>query len=412
MKNPVKNLALRSWHLTLLILALTWAQNGANAQGASNAAVASGGGSSATATVAANSSVPPLVRFSGVAKESDGAPLSGTVGVTFLIYKDQQGGAPLWLETQNVQPDSTGQYSVMLGATKADGLPTYLFASGEARWLAVQIAGQPEQPRVLLLSVPYAMKAADADTVGGLPASAFLLAAPNAPASQGPISATQTSAAAGGVTADATPTGSGTTGFLPLWTTPSNLGNSGIFQSPTGLIGINTTTPAVNLDVAGNMYIRGGFTMFPENTATATTGYTSHSYYFSASAYNSAKASAENQSFQWQAVPEGNNTATPSGFLNLRFAEGTASSVSTGFGIASNGIVSFAPKQTFPGVPELSAANTFIGNQSITGTVAATSSSGNGVVGSSASTGGVGVEGNATASSGYTSGVSGTTSSP
>jgi hypothetical protein len=32
-----------------------------------------------------------------------------------------------------------------------------------------------EQPRVLLVSVPYAMKAGDAETLGGLPASAFLL---------------------------------------------------------------------------------------------------------------------------------------------------------------------------------------------------------------------------------------------
>ena len=30
---------------------------------------------------------------------------------------------------------------------------------------------------MLLLSVPYALKAADAETVGGLPASAFVLAA-------------------------------------------------------------------------------------------------------------------------------------------------------------------------------------------------------------------------------------------
>jgi hypothetical protein len=38
-------------------------------------------------------------------------PLTGITGITFLLYKDQDGGAPLWMETQNVQPDSSRRYS-------------------------------------------------------------------------------------------------------------------------------------------------------------------------------------------------------------------------------------------------------------------------------------------------------------
>jgi hypothetical protein len=53
-----------------------------------------------------------------------------------------------------------------------------LFSSGEARWLGVQVQGQAEQPRTLLLSVPYALKALDAETIHGMPLSAFVLAAP------------------------------------------------------------------------------------------------------------------------------------------------------------------------------------------------------------------------------------------
>ena len=52
--------------------------------------------------------VPPLVNFSGVLIDVNGKPLTGVVGVTFALYKDSQGGAPLWLETQNVYPDKTG----------------------------------------------------------------------------------------------------------------------------------------------------------------------------------------------------------------------------------------------------------------------------------------------------------------
>lgn len=62
----------------------------------------------------------------------------------------------------------------MLGSTISTRLPAHIFVAGEARWLAVWPEGQQEQARVLLLSVPYAWKAEDAQTLGGLPASAFV----------------------------------------------------------------------------------------------------------------------------------------------------------------------------------------------------------------------------------------------
>ena len=122
--------------------------------------------------------VPRLVNFSGRATDAQGRVISGTAGISFAVYKDQFDGAPLWIETQNVQVDTRGNYTVQLGDTKPEGLPLELFTSGEARWLGVRINGGEEQPRVLLLSVPYALKAADAQTLGGLPASAFALAVP------------------------------------------------------------------------------------------------------------------------------------------------------------------------------------------------------------------------------------------
>ena len=47
-------------------------------------------------------------------------------------------------------------------------------------------------------------------------------------------------------------TGSGTTNFLPLWTTGCNLGNSNVFQSASK-VGIGTTSPVALLDVNGNI---------------------------------------------------------------------------------------------------------------------------------------------------------------
>ena len=123
--------------------------------------------------------VPRPVNFSGKAADAQGKPIAGSAGVPFAIYRDQydrdqyEGG---WIETQNVTVDAKGNYTAQLGATKAAGLPLDLFTSGEVRWLGVRVNGGNEQPRVLLLSVPYALKAADAENPGGFPLSAFVLA--------------------------------------------------------------------------------------------------------------------------------------------------------------------------------------------------------------------------------------------
>jgi hypothetical protein len=118
--------------------------------------------------------IPHLVRFSGIVKNEGGQPQ--TVGITFAIYSDSSGGAALWQETQNVRVDQQGRYAVLLGVTKVEGVPPELFSSGERRWLGVQaqLPGEVEGPRTLLTSVPYALQAGDAQTLGGLPPSAFL----------------------------------------------------------------------------------------------------------------------------------------------------------------------------------------------------------------------------------------------
>lgn len=195
--------------------------------------------------------VPTLVNFSGVLSETDGKLLTTVTGVTFSFYAEQQGGSPLWIETQNVLPDKYGHYSVMLGSTTSQGLPASLFASGQARWLGVQIQGQEEQPRVMLLSVPYALKAGDAQTLGGMPVSSFVL--------------TQKSASASGTTAGGSPaaapalnnspniTGSGQPGFLAAWSTTTNLADSKLFQNKVGNVGVDTTTPAFSFDVKGTV---------------------------------------------------------------------------------------------------------------------------------------------------------------
>src|SRR5579862_2379447 len=248
--------------------------------------------------VASNAVVPPFTKFSGNLTDINGKPVTGVTGVTFSLYKDAEGGVPLWIETQNVHADKNGHYTIDLGASKSQGLPSDLFSSGQARWIGVQPQGQSEKPRVLLMSVPYALKAMDAETLGGQPASSFLQA------SQGQQN---------GIIPPIV--GNGHANYITRWLTSQKLGNSSIFESPSGNIGIGTTAPGGQLDVNGAADIRGALTLFPSQKSTV----------FSING--------------------------------------------SGFNIASSGNVSFIPSQTFPGVPSLSASNAFTAAQTITANV-------------------------------------------
>ena len=193
--------------------------------------------------------VPPVVKFGGVLTDVNGQATRRDHWRYLLTLPDQQGGAPLWVETQNISPDKSGHYTVTLGATTTQGLPANAFASGEARWLGVQVQGQAEQPRTVLMSVPYALKAADAETIGGLPATAFLKAARS-----GSATGSSMSQAIAGIT------GSGTANHITKWLSATKLGNSNIFDG-TGNVGIATTSPGATLDVNGTAVIRSNATV-------------------------------------------------------------------------------------------------------------------------------------------------------
>jgi hypothetical protein len=292
--------------------------------------------------------VPRLVNFAGKAVDATGKPLAGIAGVTFAIYKDQSEGSPLWLETQNITADSRGNYTVQLGATKPEGLPLDLFSSPESRWLGVRINGGEEQPRVLLLSVPYALKAADAETIGGLPPSAFMLATTPATAAH----ATTTAPAA--PAQQTRPTGStpvttagGTANKLAKFDAAADIANSQIFDNGTD-VGIGNTAPGAKLDVTGGGIFRGSLSLPSAGTATASKGANSQPLNFTASSFSSTTSKAVNQTFRWQAEAVANDTTAPLGSLNLLFGSGTASPSETGLSVSSKGLITFATGQTFP----------------------------------------------------------------
>lgn len=179
--------------------------------------------------------VPRLVKFSGLLKDASGTLLTNTVSVVFALYSEQTGGVPLWQEMQNVR-FSQGRYAVFLGASTSEGIPVELFAAGQPRWLGVRalLPDEEEQPRVLLASVPYALKAVDADTLGGLPASAFVRAeevglssVPFAPTTA-PVSA---ASSVKPLTTSTVTTSGGTVGTIPVFSTATDIENSPISDS-------------------------------------------------------------------------------------------------------------------------------------------------------------------------------------
>src|SRR5579884_742147 len=185
-------------------------------------------------TSPASVAVPRLVNFSGTLRDATGKSLTGTQALTLSIYPDPDSRTPLWQEKQNVQTDETGHYTVQLGAATASGIPLDLFTSGTPLWLGVaQQAGGPEQQRVLLVSAPYALKAADAETLAGRPASDFVTR----------DAITSNTAAAN--SRDSFRTASTipclvTPHYIPIWTDSTYICNSALYQSGTN-IGLNTT---------------------------------------------------------------------------------------------------------------------------------------------------------------------------
>jgi hypothetical protein len=191
-----------------------------------------------------------LIRFNGRALDGSGQPVTEVAGVTFAIYGEQSGGAALWQETQNVTTDATGRFSALLGASSAAGVPVELFSSGEARWLGVltHAPGAAEQPRVLLVSVPYALSAADSEMLGGKPASAYMTVNPGGCVEAAPAPLTQAELTqAEPIPAIAAP--GAVAGRMPVFTdTSGDMGNSLLFQSG-AYVGIGTTTPSFNFHV-------------------------------------------------------------------------------------------------------------------------------------------------------------------
>ena len=271
--------------------------------------------------------VPRVIWFSGAFRPADKRPVAAVETVTVAVYREREGGDAVWQETQRVTMEADGRYSLLMGSTLSDGLPLDVFTSGEPRWIGITVnrPGEAEQPRVHLASVPYALKAADTETLGGKPASAYLLAEQQ----KAPHASRHSTDAASPLTA-------GTPGYLGVFVDSANLGNSALYQSGAA-IGLGTTAPRDTLHVAFNDS-GGGFTGYAvQNLSGAVNAYSGMLF------YDQTGATAQFQGFNNTTHEYRINNVASGGTIN--FMIGSSSKLL----VANNGYIGIGTAT--PGVP-------------------------------------------------------------
>jgi hypothetical protein len=121
--------------------------------------------------------VPPtLIPVSGELRDPLGEPRTGAVVLVLSMYDGKDDPSPRWAERHAVTLNDAGKYDLQFGSTQEQGIPSELFSGPSVvRWVGVAVEGEPEQPRMMLVSVPYAAKASTAETLEGKTASDFVL---------------------------------------------------------------------------------------------------------------------------------------------------------------------------------------------------------------------------------------------
>jgi len=170
-----------------------------------------------------------LVRFAGVLTDATGGPLTGPQAVTLTLFDQAEGGVALWSETLTVIADERGGYVVNLGSSTP--LPQDIFSTEQARWIGTAIHGR-DLGRAALVSVPYALKAADADTLGGHAAATYVRTREDG--------RLETSA---GLLSGPAVDGAGVAGQIAKWASGTTLSSSVISESGSNRIGFGLTDP-------------------------------------------------------------------------------------------------------------------------------------------------------------------------
>src|SRR5581483_12377465 len=102
------------------------------------------------AASAAAAPAPAVMTEQGRLFDGAGAPLQGSVAITFSLYAAANGGAPLWSEALTLPLDD-GYFSTELGTVTPFSAGVW---DGSQRWLGIQVGADPEMaPRQATASV-------------------------------------------------------------------------------------------------------------------------------------------------------------------------------------------------------------------------------------------------------------------
>ncbi|MFO8070603.1 MAG: hypothetical protein R6V85_01900 [Polyangia bacterium] len=106
--------------------------------------------------------VPETLTYSGHLVD-DGMPYEGAIDVTFELFSQEEEGSSLWTEDHIGVDVSDGLFTAELGSLES--IASLL--DGGVYWLQVTIGTETLAPRTPFRSVPYALRAGDADTLEG-----------------------------------------------------------------------------------------------------------------------------------------------------------------------------------------------------------------------------------------------------
>jgi hypothetical protein len=106
---------------------------------------------------------PTRLNQQGRLLDGDGAPMTGSHGLAFTLHDAETDGNEVWREERLVQFEE-GYYSIVLGELVP--LSDLVFAAGPV-WLELNVDGAVLSPRHEVVSVPYALRAAVAESLEG-----------------------------------------------------------------------------------------------------------------------------------------------------------------------------------------------------------------------------------------------------
>lgn len=120
------------------------------------------------------SAVPNLVGYVGELFGPNGLPLDQGVEVDVALYESSEAIAPLWAESLGTVDVENGRFEVVLGLSNPLPSGALSLVNVDSLWLGFTIDGETLTPRQQVLAVPFALAAADSESLQGYSAADFV----------------------------------------------------------------------------------------------------------------------------------------------------------------------------------------------------------------------------------------------